>query len=226
MSAVHLVKPIAAALIVGACWAAPAVAADEAGPDVVLSAPADATTTSETTIAVAGSATDPSGVAEVRVQGFLAVLTGGAFSVEVPLAVGANTIAVQAVDTIGNRTDVVRTVIRSDAAYDPAPSKPRARGLAVVRIGKPTYVRFTLDEGASRVAVRLWRRVLHPAAQPTYTPVTSLRFVSATPGRRHARLLPGRIPAGVYQVRVSVVSQGGVAITTLRHTSPRTPPGR
>lgn len=227
MCAVRRLKAtVGAVLAVGFAGVAPAVAAEPEGPVVTITAPVDGSAIGAASIVVTGTANDDSGVAEVRVQGSVAQLTGDAFTVEVPAAVGQNTITIVAVDTLGNSTTVTRTVLRDDVIDPPAAPKPRATKLSIARVGKATYIRFALESGAGRVAVRLWRQVPHPGGQPTWTPVTALRFAAGTPGLRRLLLSARRIPTGVYQVRLSTVAEGGVSITTLRFRVPRLPAGR
>jgi hypothetical protein len=98
--------------------------------------PADGTAFLDPLVAVAGTATDPSGTALVEVGGVVAELDGsGAWRADVALAGGANTIVVRAVDVLGNETVEERAF-----AYLPydvtwrAPPQASARGVTPVRL--------------------------------------------------------------------------------------------
>jgi Tol biopolymer transport system component len=167
---------------------------------------------------VNGFVSDPSGVVAVSIGGIPAALSAtGGFSLDVPLAVGINTIPIRATDGAGNVTETILTA-RRVVPPEPKPAvKARARALRVVRVGRITVVRFRLDPGARRVTTRLWRRVPRSGAPPGWTPVGAARVVARTPGARAALLSRTPLRADVYQVRVSVVSAGGVAVTVLRY---------
>ena len=195
---------------------------DTKGPSVTGLSPADGTSATTATIGVSGVASDPSGVVAVTVNGFPALLspTDG-FDVEVPLAVGAGTLTVRAVDGAGRVSERLVPVTRTGTQPTPAAHKARARSLRVYRAGGATRVRFVLDAGATGVTVRLWRRVVQPQRAPTWTPVNSLRKAVATRGRRTALVSRRPLQAGIYQVRVTVVSAGGVAVGVIRHAVAR-----
>lgn len=195
---------------------------DVAGPTLTVSSPADGTSATTATIGVSGAASDPSGVVAVTVNGFPAVLSPtNSFDVEVPLAVGAGTLTVRAVDGAGRVSERLVPVARTGTQPTPVAHKARARSLRVYRAGGATRVRFVLDAGATGVTVRLWRRVVHPQRAPTWTPVNSLRKAVATRGRRTALVSRRPLQAGIYQVRVTVVSAGGVAVGVIRHAVAR-----
>ena len=195
---------------------------DTAGPTLTVSSPADGTSATTATIGVSGAASDPAGVVAVTVNGFPAVLSPtNSFDVEVPLAVGAGTLAVRTVDGAGRVSERLVPVTRTGTQPTPVAHKARARSLRVYRAGGATRVRFVLDAGATGVTVRLWRRVVHPQRAPTWTPVNSLRKAVATRGRRTALVSRRPLQAGIYQVRVTVVSAGGVAVGVIRHAVAR-----
>lgn len=191
---------------------------DATGPQITIVPSGPAPIGGAASQLVSGTATDPSGVVAVTVGGSpAAVSPSGAFSVEVPLAVGVNVIAVRATDGGGNVSDRSLTAERTTPVMPKPAVKARARALRVVRVGRTTLVRFRLDKGAKRVTTRLWRRVPRSGAPPGWTPVGAARVVARTPGARVALLSRTPLRVEIYQVRVSVVSAGGVAVTVLRY---------
>jgi hypothetical protein len=136
-----------------------------------------------------------------------AVLIAGALAAAAPLAgsvYGPRAAAAPAVDPVAS-----------------APVKARARILGVFRAGQVTKVRFGVDQGAARVTVRLWRSVPQIGRLPLWVAATPLRDVGPAGGVRTAVLSRVRLRAGLYQVRVTVTSQGGIAIATVRYQAPR-----
>jgi hypothetical protein len=195
---------------------------DVTGPALTALSPADATSVTTATIGVSGAASDPSGVVSVTVNGFPALLgPTNSFGVEVPLAVGQRVLSVRAVDGAGRVSEHLIAVTRTGVHSPLAARKARARSLRIYRAGRTTRVRFVLDAGARGVTVRLWKRVVHPLRAPTWTPVNSLRKVVATRGRRTALVSPRPLRAGIYQVRVTVISPGGVAVGVIRYVVAR-----
>ena len=195
---------------------------DSAGPTVNLLSPVDGTSVTAPTIGVSGDVQDVSGVVALTVNGFPALLgPSNGFSVEVPLAVGTGTLTVRAVDGAGRVSERLVPITRVGSSTTPAVPRARARSLRVVRAGRSTRVRFVLDPGATRVTVRLWRRVPHSGRAPTWTPANPLRRVAVAPGRRTALVSPRPLRVGIYQVRVTVISAGGVAVGVIRHAVAR-----
>ncbi len=191
---------------------------DAQGPQLAFPVFSPAPDSGAPSVTVQGRASDPSGVMAVTVGGIPAALgASGSFAVEVPLAVGVNVIPIRATDGAGNVTELTVTTRRASPPEPKPAVKARARSLKVVRIGRTTVVRFRLDKGAKRVTTRLWRRVPRSGAPPGWTPVGSARVVARTPGARAALLSRTPLRADVYQVRVSVVSAGGVAVTVVRY---------
>ncbi len=191
---------------------------DAQGPQLAFPALSSAPDSGAASMTVQGRASDPSGVMAVTVGGIPAVLgASGSFGVEVPLAVGVNIIPIRAIDGAGNTTELTFTTRRASPPEPKPAVKARARSLKVVRIGRTTVVRFRLDKGARRVTTRLWRRVPRSGAPPGWTPVGPARVVARTPGARAALLSRTPLRVEIYQVRVSVVSAGGVAVTVVRY---------
>lgn len=198
---------------------------DAAGPAVATVAPAAGALTTSATATVQVTATDPSGVGLVSIGGVPADRgPGGLFAAPVPLVVGDNTVAVEAADGAGNVAAVTLLVRRVTPA--PALRKARATGLRLTRQGRTLVANFVLGPNAVGVAVRVWRRVLRPGAAPGWTPVAPGRRVVTTAGRRRVLVRRSPLPPGVYQVRITVVSRGGVAVTSGRIIVPRTRSGR
>jgi len=192
---------------------------DAAGPQFTIVPSVDgAPLAGAATATVRGAVGDPSGIVGVTVGGFpAAVSPSGSFTVEVPLAVGLNAVAIRAVDGAGNVTEMTLAHERT-VPTEPRPAvRARARALRVAKVGRRTLVRFRLDPGAKRVTARLWRRVPRAGAPPSWTPAGPLRIVATTPGARAALLSRTPLRPEIYQVRVGVVSTGGVAVTVLRY---------
>jgi hypothetical protein len=192
---------------------------DASGPQFTIVPSADgAPFAGAATATVRGAVSDPSGIVGVSVGGFpAAVSPSGSFAVEVPVSVGLNAVAIRAADGAGNVSEMTLAHERT-VPTEPRPAlRARARALRVVKVGRRTLVRFRLDPGAKRVTARLWRRVPRAGAPPSWTPAGPLRIVATTPGARAALLSRTRLRPEIYQVRVGVVSAGGVAVTVLRH---------
>ncbi len=92
---------------------------DTQRPTLTVSAPADSTTVSAPTVTVTGTASDAM-LKDVKVNGVATTVTNGAFSKDVSLTVGQNTIVVIATDSATNADTVRRTVTRSTLPPDPA----------------------------------------------------------------------------------------------------------
>jgi hypothetical protein len=102
-------------------------------PALTVLAPTDGVTSDAATIPVTGIATDNVTVAGVTVNGAAAVVApGGAFTANVPLAVGANTIAIVATDGAGNTTTARRTVTYAPPPPPPPPT-PQTRFIGTSR---------------------------------------------------------------------------------------------
>ena len=85
---------------------------DAIAPDLTVSSPANGLVTNVDTLTFNGTATDAgSGIKSVTVNGeAVTVDTGGAFSANVTLVVGLNSITAVATDNFGNSTTVIRTI--------------------------------------------------------------------------------------------------------------------
>lgn len=179
---------------------------------------------------VAGTVTDPSGIAALVVGGARArVGADGRFAVNLNLAAGSNPVAVRAIDGAGNASTAQVVVVRTRVDRAPATAAPRATALRVIvqRLPKRrsrTLVRFTLAAPATRVWVRLARRTPRVGRPPAYLPVSGPRRVVATVGVQTALLSAKPFPLGIYQVRVTVVSPLGARVTTLRYVVRRAAP--
>ncbi len=112
---------------------APPPSADHAGPVVAFASPAAGASVSGA-VAVAATATDPSGVARVefRADGAaLGTVTAPPYSVSwdtSALAPGAHSLAATAVDALGNATTVTRAVTVADPVPAPVPAPPPSAG--------------------------------------------------------------------------------------------------
>ncbi len=87
-------------------------AADTVPPLVSITSPTGGSETSETSIQVAGSASDETELASVTVNGVSATLSGNTFSATIPLSEGANTLTAVATDAAGNTASSSVTVSR------------------------------------------------------------------------------------------------------------------
>jgi RHS repeat-associated protein len=87
------------------------VTLDTAGPTLAVTGPADGAFVAASPITVAGSVSDPSGVASVLVNGQPASVAGGAFSLSLALVEGSNAITVTARDGAGNETTTSLAVV-------------------------------------------------------------------------------------------------------------------
>jgi hypothetical protein len=86
-----------------------AVTLDTQPPALKLTTPAPGSVTNQPEVTVAGTVTDDFGVASLAVAGAPVAIDGGSFTVAVPVAEGANTIEVDAIDLAGNaQTATVR----------------------------------------------------------------------------------------------------------------------
>jgi hypothetical protein len=92
-----------------------AVVPDTTVPSLTIQQPQDQITCDTDSIVVTGTATDAgAGVASLAVNGqAVSMSPDGAFSTDVPLVEGANTIAVICTDNAGNVTQITRTVTRT-----------------------------------------------------------------------------------------------------------------
>ncbi len=156
-------------------------------------------------VRVTGRANDPSGVIALTVNGRPAVLdTGGSFSVRVSRPVAS--IRVVARDGSGN--GVERFIDAPESVYD-APVGGAAvtvSQLTAVRYGRLLRIRYLLDRPA-RVTVQLLRRTAATkGTKAAWVPVLSRPTAAVPAGINRVRLGIGRLPAGVYQVRVRAAS--------------------
>ncbi len=188
---------------------------DVTGPALILTGPADGASESGETIAVGGTATDPSGVVSVSVNGAALPLTaGGGFSAAIPAIVGANAVTVRALDGSGNLTSTTRTVNRpSVLVVAPAPRINRARLLGLSASsrtrGRKTLVRVKVRVSANaKIRVFLFRRTIAGSKRRVV-----LRRVGGAAtrrlkaGRRTVTLKRSRLKPGRYVVRVRILSR-------------------
>jgi hypothetical protein len=97
---------------------------DLTDPSVAITSPVDGFTTSASSVAVNGTASDsPSDIASVTVNGAAASYSGGTFSSSVALTCGANTITAEATDVAGRTSSdsvsVTRTCVTLTGFYSP-----------------------------------------------------------------------------------------------------------
>jgi hypothetical protein len=182
-------------------------ASDAVAPVVTMTGPAEGATQTGDAIAVGGTATDPSGVVSVTVNGAALPLTAtGGFSTTVAAILGANVVTVRALDGSGNITTVTRSVTRTAAVTR---KRPRLLGLSAVLTKAGTIrVKVRLSANA-RVRVRLLRRTVRSAPRRVVlrsigTPVTK----TLKAGRRTIILTPSRpLRPGRYVVRVRILGK-------------------
>lgn len=183
-------------------------ATDAAGPALTLTGPADGASQKAAQVAVAGAATDPSGIASLTVNDAPLALTGtGGFSMSALLSLGPNTIRVRAVDGAGNATTRSVTVTRTAA-----PALRRVLGLSASLVKGRIVVKLRLS-ARSRVRVKVLRRLVGPKPARKIilrgigTPVT--RVLAA--GAHTLRLTPPSTKVGRYAVRVRIIGAAGAA---------------
>jgi hypothetical protein len=113
------------------------VTRDSQGPELAATSAVPGGITAAETVEVSGTARDPSGVRSLRVNGVETPLVEGAFRASAPLGIGANSIAVEAVDGPGNTTRSVLEVTRGrppELAFEaPAAGSALLVGAAEVR---------------------------------------------------------------------------------------------
>ncbi|HJT01764.1 MAG TPA: Ig-like domain-containing protein [Terriglobales bacterium] len=103
------------------------VSVDSLPPALSISSPANSTTVSSSSLAVSGSVSDASsGVASVLCNGAAATFGGGAFSCNVTLNQGGNTVQVVATDAAGNSTSANVNVTLNVVQPPPPPPPPPA----------------------------------------------------------------------------------------------------
>ncbi len=99
---------------------------DTTAPSIAIGAPLADQVTASTALTVSGTATD-SHLEGVTVNGTVATISGSSWlAAQVPLAEGANTLTVEALDTAGNQAQATRDITRDTtdpmvAVTDPAP---------------------------------------------------------------------------------------------------------
>jgi Glucodextranase, domain B/Bacterial Ig-like domain len=89
-----------------------AVTLDTQPPTLSLATPAPGSLTNQPQVQVAGTATDDTGIALLKVAGQPVAVDNGSFAASVPVAEGANTIEVDAFDLAGNEQTATVTVTR------------------------------------------------------------------------------------------------------------------
>ena len=183
---------------------------DAAGPALSVTGPANGNSVKDAQVAVAGTATDQSGVATLTVNGNALPLTAtGGFSTTALLATGANTITIAATDGAGNVTTQAITVTRTAAK----PAK-KVLTLSASLVGRRIVVKLNLSVQA-RVRFTVLRRTVGPRPKRAVLlrrvgkPV--LKVVKA--GRRTIKLVPPTRAPGNYAVRVQIVGVAGKATT-------------
>jgi hypothetical protein len=114
-------------------------------PLVALTFPPPVSSTDAETITVTGTASDPSGIAEVRVNGVLASTSDGfaTWQANVPLALGRNTLTVAASDLQGNSD--------AQAAQAEIESQPLLLGPAGIVLDPSRQLALVLDSGIKAV---------------------------------------------------------------------------
>jgi Tol biopolymer transport system component len=182
-----------------------------AQPDVFAKelAPTDATPPALAVSGATWTATDPSGIGEVTINGAPVTLAGdGTFAV--PAALGA--VVVQAVDGAGNGTSLTRPAL----PVTTPPTRPRVQRLRASLKGRRVTVRFLLSADA-RVTVTLLRRTVRkkPKRRVVLTRVRRPLTKALKAGQRSVVLTLGRRPApGRYTVRVRANAAGLVSTAT------------
>ncbi len=119
---------------------------DSAVPVLTLNGPLDGATTQQATTTVSGTVQDAT-TTTVRVNGTVIAVANGAFSTQIALTVGSNTITVSATDAAGNATTITRTVTRQSAdgslPPDPASVAPALNRTVATTIAGATAFLYT-----------------------------------------------------------------------------------
>lgn len=183
---------------------------DDAAPALTLTGPAQGSTVSSDQIAVGGTASDPSGIVAVTVNGVAVPVTAtGGFSTAVAATVGTNAVTVSALDGAGNRNVVVRSVTRSAPVTTTPLKKARVLGLAAT-LTKAGRLRVTVRLSSdARVRVSLLRRTVRLTPRRVIVLRTAAPAVTRTlkAGRRTVVLTPpAPLRLGRYVVRVRLLS--------------------
>jgi WD40-like Beta Propeller Repeat len=182
-------------------------------PDVFAKefSPTDVTPPAIALAGAGGTATDPSGIGEVTVNGTaVAVGAGGGFA----MPAGVTSATVRAVDGAGNAAQAVFAPPGTTAT---PPVRPRIQRLRATLKGKTLTVRLRLDR-AARVTVTLLRRTVKTKPRRKIVLTTAAKPVSRTfqAGQRTIVLkLKKRPKAGRYVVRARARAGGLVATRTV-----------
>jgi hypothetical protein len=107
-------------------------------PSVAISAPANGTSTSQSQVTISGTASDQTALSSLVVNGTSVAVEEGAWSTNVPLKVGSNTITAVVTNVFGHTAQAQTTITYVPAAL--APTKATAGGAKA----DPRGVRFTL----------------------------------------------------------------------------------
>lgn len=186
------------------------VPTDLTGPSVTLSLPADGSSVRDAQAAVAGTATDPSGVASVTVNGNAVPLgAAGGFATGVPLSVGPNAITVAARDGSGNLTTKRVTVTR----VAPSPAPPRLVGLKAAYKKGRIVVTVRLNVRSSVRLTVLRRPVARRAGKPRKLRRVGRPLVRSLPAGQTVLTLRRHLGAGRYVLRVQIVGASGSGST-------------
>ncbi|MGE0025953.1 MAG: hypothetical protein AB7O78_08500 [Thermoleophilia bacterium] len=184
---------------------------DAAGPAVTVTSPADGSSQRDAQVSVAGTATDPSGVSTVTVNGNgVTPAANGAFSATALLQTGPNAITVVATDGAGNSTTRTLNVVR------PAPNaagRTRILRFTAAISGRRILVRLNLTDPA-RVRFTVLRRTVRPTPRKVVLVRVGTPVVKAMKaGPRTVRLVPPSRRPGRYVLRVQLVGATGAAAT-------------
>jgi hypothetical protein len=140
------------------------VRVDKDAPALAITAPANNTTVSTSSVPVAGTASDsPSGLQGLTANGAPTSVVGGSFTTNVSLACGSNSIKGVATDNAGNETTVWVSVTRSCLWVSPvlhpiatsngSQGNPTATNLSVFKIKSTIPVKFQvyLDQAMTQL---------------------------------------------------------------------------
>ena len=118
---------------------------DTTNPVLANITPVDGANLNTNPVTVSGTVTDASPVS-VIVNGIAASVTGGQFTVSVPVTEGANVLNIQAIDSAGNATSLPRNVLID--TMPPAAFTPTADPANWSNNNKPTICFSTTDNGS------------------------------------------------------------------------------
>lgn len=168
---------------------------EKASPLVKIVFPPPRSLTNETSVMVRGTAVDPDGIAEVRVNGHLATSTDGFLNwqVRVPLDQVTNTLTVEARDSLGNTDPTAAEAVIESAPYVWAPQRVtlNATGSRVLVIDEQSASLLSIDYASGD------RQVISSESKGTGPAIWDSRKMVVDGGRA---IILSRLPHGILSI--------------------------